>query len=32
MEFVNLWYLMILANDVLIISGSIVKELVEAKV
>ncbi|CAG0919636.1 unnamed protein product [Notodromas monacha] len=31
LEFVNLWYLMILVNDVLIISGSIVKELVESK-
>ncbi|CAG0921903.1 unnamed protein product [Notodromas monacha] len=31
LEFLNLWYLMILVNDVLIISGSIIKEMVESK-
>ena len=31
-EFVNIWHLMILINDVLFISGSIVKILLENKV
>lgn len=31
MEFVNFWYIMIIVNDVLIIIGSLVKELIERK-
>jgi mucolipin 3 len=32
MEFINLWYIMIVVNDVLSIGGSIAKLLIETKV
>ncbi|CAB3368158.1 Hypothetical predicted protein [Cloeon dipterum] len=32
MEFINFWYIMIIANDLLIISGSAIKEEIERKV
>ena len=32
MEFLNLWYVLIIANDILLIAGSIIKELMEQQV
>ena len=32
MEFINVWYLMIIVNDILIIIGSAIKEEIERKV
>lgn len=32
MEFLNLWYVLIIANDILLVAGSIIKELMERQV
>lgn len=32
LEFLNLWYVLIIVNDVLLVAGSVIKELMESQV